>query len=110
MVPFNLALEANNVGRIFDLFLALLLVILVDLVLGLVLDIGFESKSSLVIGGFLHTQHLVKCGLPFITLYQVFLQRSDLGLELIYFPYMVSDNTRARGSRSFIARATRQSK
>jgi hypothetical protein len=108
MVPFNLALEANNVGRIFDLFLALLLDLLVDL--GLVLDVGFESKSSLVIGGFLHTQHLVKCGLPFMTLYQVFLQRSDLGLELIYFPYMVSDNTRARGSGSFIVRATRQSK
>jgi hypothetical protein len=110
MVPFNLALEANNVGRIFDLFLALLLVILRDLLLGLVLDIGFESKSSLVIGGFLHTQHFVKCGFPLMTLYQVFLQRSDLGLELFYFPYMVSDNTRTRGSRNFIARATRQSK
>jgi hypothetical protein len=48
MVPFNLALEANNIGRIFDLFLPLLIVLLVEL--GLVLDIGFESKSSLVIG------------------------------------------------------------
>ena len=49
MMSFNLALEANNLGQIFDLFMALLLV---DL--GLVLVIGNESKSSLVIGGFLH--------------------------------------------------------
>ena len=50
--------------------------------LGLLLVVGDESKSTLVIGGFLHTQHIVKYGLPFMTLYQVFLQRSDLGLEL----------------------------
>ena len=106
MVPFNFALEANNIGQIFDLFLALLL--LVDL--GLVLVIGVESKSTLVIGGLLRTQHLVKCGFPFMTLFQVFLQRKDLGLELFYFLYMVSRNTSTRGSRSFIVRAIRQSK
>ena len=50
MMPFNLALEENNLGRIFYLFMALLLV---DL--GLVLVVGNESKSSLVIGGFLHS-------------------------------------------------------
>ena len=42
MVPLCLALEASNLGRIIDN-------------LGLVLDIGVESKSTLVIGGFLHT-------------------------------------------------------
>ena len=78
MVPFNIALEANNLGRVFDLFLALHLV--VDL--GLLLVIRDKTKSTLVIGGFLNTQHLVKFGLPFMTLYQVFLQRGDLGLEL----------------------------
>jgi hypothetical protein len=103
MVPFNFALEANNLGRIFDLSLALLL--LEDL--GLVLDIGFESKSTLIIGGFLHTQDLVECGLPFLRLYQVFLQRRDSSLELFDFLYMVSNNTSTRGSRSFIVRATR---
>ena len=55
-MPFNLALEANDLGRILDLFLALLLV---ALALGLVLVIGVESKSILVIGGLLHTQHLI---------------------------------------------------
>ena len=45
MVPFNLALQASNLGRILDLFLALLLVNL-----GLVLVVGVESKSTLVIG------------------------------------------------------------
>ena len=87
MVPFFLALEANNVVRILDLILALLLVVL-DLILtiGLLLIIGVESKSSLVIGGFLHTQHLVKCGLPFMTLFQVFLQRSDLKPCALCFP------------------------
>ena len=35
MMPFNLAFEANNLGRILDLFLALLIVV----ALGLVLDI-----------------------------------------------------------------------
>src|SRR5215203_5809543 len=98
-----LELEANQLGRILDFVLALLLV---ALALGLVLVIGIESKSTLVIGGLLHTQHLVKCGFPFMTLFQVFLQRKDLGLELFYFLYMVSRNTSTRGSRSFIIRAT----
>ena len=69
MVPFNIALEANNLGRVFDLFLALILV--VDL--GLLLVIGDKTKSTLVIGGLLNTQHFIKFGLPFMTLYQVFL-------------------------------------
>jgi hypothetical protein len=103
MMPFFLALEANNLGRILDLFLALLLV--VDLGL---LIVGDESKSTLVIGGLLHTQHIVKFGLPFMTLLQVILQRRDLSLELFDFLYMVSNNTRTRGSRSYIVRATRQ--
>ena len=55
--PFNLALEANDLGRILDLNLALLL--LLNLGLGLV--VGVESKSTLVIRGLLHTQHIVKC-------------------------------------------------
>ena len=105
MVPLNLALEANNFGRILDLSLALILV-----ALGLVLDIWVESKSTLVIRGFLHTQNIIKCGFPFMTFLQVFLQGSDLGLELFDFLYMVSSNTSARGGRSFIIRATRQSK
>ena len=54
MMPFNFALEANDLGRILDLFLALLLV-----ALGLLLLIGVESKSTFVIGGFLHTQDIV---------------------------------------------------
>ena len=108
MVPFNLALEANNLGRIFDLILAIFLVVLVLLLdSGLVLIIGVESKSTLVIWEFLHTQHIVECGLPFMTSFQVFLQRSDLGLELFYLLYMVSDNTSTRGSGCFIDRATR---
>ena len=78
MVPFNFALEGNNLGQILDIFLALLLVHL-----GLLLLIGVESKSTFVIGGFLHTQDIVECGIPFMTLFQVFLQRSDLGLELL---------------------------
>jgi hypothetical protein len=69
MVPFNFALEANNLGQILDLFLALLLIYL-----GLVLVSGFESKSTLVIGEFLHTQDLVEGGIPFMTIFQVFLQ------------------------------------
>ena len=97
MVPFNLALEASNLGRILDLFLALLLVNL-----GLVLVVGVESKSTLVIGGLLHTQHVVKCTLPFMAL--------SLGLELSSFLYMVSDNTSTRGGRCIIDRATRKSK
>ena len=106
MVPFNFALEANNLGRVFDLYLALLLVSVV----GLVLVVGVESKSTLVIGGLLHTQHRVKFAFPFMTFYQVILQRSDLGLELFDFLYMVSNNTSNRGSRRFIVRATRQGK
>ena len=47
MMPFNFALEADNLGQILDLFLAL---ILVDL--GLLLLIGVESKSTFVIGDF----------------------------------------------------------
>ena len=81
MMPFNLALEANNLGQILDLFVALLLV---DL--GLVFVIGDVSKSTLVIGKFSHPQHMVKDGPPFMTLFQVFLQRSDLGLEIFLFP------------------------
>ena len=71
---------------------------------------GHYTNSTLVIGGLLHTQHVVKCGLPFVTLFQAFLQRSGLGLELIPFLYMVSDNTRTRGGRCIIVRAIRQSK
>src|SRR4051794_3428089 len=104
MLPFNLALEANNLGRILDLMVALLIV-----KHGLLI-VGVESKSTLVIWGFLPIHDLVKCGLPFMTLFQVFLQRSDLGLELFYFLYMVSNNTSTRGSISFIGRATRQGK
>jgi hypothetical protein len=44
--------------------LALLLVFL-----GLVLVIGVESKSILVIRGFLHTQYTIECGFPFMTLF-----------------------------------------
>ena len=105
MVPFNLALEASDLGRILDLNLALLLV---DR--GLVLDVGVESKSTLVIGELLHTQHVVKSTLPFMTFFQAFLQRSGLGLELSSFLYMVSDNTSTGGGRCIIVRATRQSK
>ena len=97
MMPFNFALEANDLGRILDLFLALLLV-----ALGLILLIGVEYKSTFVIGGFLYTQDIAECGLPFMTLFQVFLQRSDLGLELFDFLYMVSLNTSTRESISFI--------
>ena len=68
MMPFNFALEANNLGRILDVFLALLLVHL-----GLLLLVGVESKSTFVIGGFLHTQDIVECGIPFMTLFQIFL-------------------------------------
>jgi hypothetical protein len=51
MMPFNLALEANNLGQILDLVLALLHLV----ALGLVLVSGVESKSTLIIRGFLHT-------------------------------------------------------
>ena len=80
MMPFNLALEAHNHGQIFSLFMTLLLV-----KVGLVLVIGDESKSTLVIGEFLHPQHIVKGRSPNMTLFQVFLQRSDLCLELFDF-------------------------
>jgi hypothetical protein len=106
MVPFNFALEANNLGQIFDLFLALLLLVY----FGLLLIIRDKSKYTLVIGGFLHTQDLVVFGLPFMTIFQVFLQRNNLGLELFDFLYMVSYNISTRGSRHFIVRATRQGK
>ena len=53
MVPFFLALEANNLGRVLDLFLALLLVFLdLDRTIGVLLIIGVESKSTLVSGRF----------------------------------------------------------
>ena len=105
-----LALEAHNVGRIHHLTLAILVVALVlQLVGGLVLNIGVESKPTLFIGGFLHTQDIIECGFPFMTLFQVIPQGSDLSLELFDFLYMVSINTSTRGSRSFIVRATRQS-
>ena len=108
-MPFNFALEANNLGRIFDLFLALLLVVFDPiLTFGLLLDVGDKPKSSLVIWGFLRTQHIVKFGFPFMTLYQIFLQISDLVLELFDFLYMVSDSTSTRGSRGLIVRAKRQ--
>jgi hypothetical protein len=70
MVPFNFVLEANNLDQILDLFLALLLFVY----LGLVIVTRDKSKSTLVIGGYLHTQDLVECGLPFMTFFQVFLQ------------------------------------
>jgi hypothetical protein len=69
MVPFNFALDANNLGQIFDLFLTLFL--LNDF--GLILVVGDKSKSTLVIRGLLHTQHVVEFGPPFMTFYQVFL-------------------------------------
>jgi hypothetical protein len=53
MVPFNFALETNNIGQILDLFLALLLLVYFGFLI-----IGDKSKSTLVIGGFLHTQDL----------------------------------------------------
>src|SRR3954470_987650 len=105
MMSFNLALEANNLGPIIDLGLAILLVSL-----GLVLVIGVESKSTFIIRGFLHIQNIIECGFPFMTLFQVIPQRGDLGLKIFDFLYMVSRNTSTRGSRIFIVRATRQSK
>src|SRR3954469_4396580 len=109
MMPFFLALEAHNVGRILHLSLALLLVALVlqrDSVLAL--GVGVESKPTLVTWGASHTQHILERGLPFMTPFQVILQRSDLSLELFDFLYMVNINNNTRGSRSFIVRATRQ--
>jgi hypothetical protein len=106
MVPFNFVLEVNNLGQIFDLSLALLLVVN----RGLLVVVGDKPKSTLIIGGFLHTQHIVDFGYPFMALYQVFLQRRDLGLKLFDFLYMVSNNTSTRENRSFIVRATTQGK
>ena len=74
-MPFNLALEENNLGRILDLGLALLL----D-EHGLLI-IGVESKSTLVIWGFFPIQDLVKCGLPFMTLFQVFFKEVTWALS-----------------------------
>jgi hypothetical protein len=70
MVPLNFALETNNLGKIIDLLLVLLCLVY----FGLLLLIRDESKSTLVIGGFLHTQDLVGCGLPFMMIFQVFPQ------------------------------------
>jgi hypothetical protein len=47
MVPFNFALEANNLGQIFDLSLALLSLVNFGLLI-----VGYKPKSTLVIGGF----------------------------------------------------------
>jgi hypothetical protein len=59
MMPFNLALEAHNLGGVLHMPLAL-----VPLVRGgLVLVVGVESKSTLFIGEFL----------PFMTLYEFLL-------------------------------------
>jgi hypothetical protein len=63
MMPFNIALEANNLGQIIDLVFALILV-----AFGLIV-IGVESKSTLVIGRFLHTQNIIECGFSFMTLF-----------------------------------------
>jgi hypothetical protein len=52
------------------LFLALLLLVY----FGLFLVVRDKSKSTLVIGRFLHTQDLIECGLPFVMFFQVFLQ------------------------------------
>ena len=95
MVSNILALEACNVGIILDLVLPLLLF------LGL-LVVGSEAKSTLFMRGFLNTQDIFESGVPFMTLFQVFLQRSDLGHELFDFLYIVSLNTSTRGSISFI--------
>ena len=79
MVSNILALEACNAGIILDLVLSLLLF------LGL-LVVGDETKSTLVMRGFLNTQDSVESGISFMTHFQVFLQISDLGLELFFFP------------------------
>ena len=79
VVPFNLALEASDLGRILDLNLALLLLFLLNLGLGLV--VGVESKSTLVIGGLLHTQHVGKCTFPFMTLSKTFFKEATWALR-----------------------------
>jgi hypothetical protein len=63
MMAFDFALEANNLGRILDLLLTLLLLE----GFGLPIVVGDKSKSTLVIGRFLCTQHLVEFRLPFMT-------------------------------------------
>jgi hypothetical protein len=47
MMPFNFALEANNLGRILDFLLDLLLLEEFGLLI-----VGYKSKSTLVIGDF----------------------------------------------------------
>ena len=90
MMPFYFALEANNLGRTLDLFLALLLV-----ALGLLLLIGVESKSTFVIGGFLHTQDIVECGFPFMTLSKSFFKEVTWALSsLISSTLLVSTQAR----------------
>jgi hypothetical protein len=100
MVSNILALEASNVGLIVDLVLSLLFI-------GLIV-VGDETKTTLVMRGFLNTQDRVESGISFMTLFQVLHQISDLGLELFVFLYKVSINKGTRGSRIFIIRATRQ--
>ena len=82
MVPFNIALEANNLGRVFDLFLALLLI--VDL--GLLLVVGDKTNSTLVIGGLLNTQHLVKFGLPFMILKGIVTENNNFSYTILHIP------------------------
>src|SRR3989337_3311022 len=101
MVSNILSVEACNVCLILDFVLSLILF------LGL-LVIGSETKTTLVSRGFLNTQDSVESEISFMTHFQVFLQISDLGLELFVFLYKVSINKSTRGSRSFIIRATRQ--
>ena len=60
-----LALEACDVGRILDLVLSLIPF------LGL-LVVGDETKSTLVMRGFLTTQNIVESGISFMTHFQVF--------------------------------------
>ena len=110
MMPFFLALEANDLGHVLDLFLALLVVVL-DLgrTIGLLLVIGVKSKSTLVIGGFLHTQDIVECGLPFMTLFQVLLQRRDLGLVLFSLPWLVTTQVLEEVEVSLLEQQVRES-
>src|ERR1041385_3583519 len=99
MVSNFLAFEANNVGLILDLVLSLLIV------LGLLL-VGYKTMFTPILREIVYTQDIVECGFPIIELLQVFLQTSDLGLELFVFLYNVSIDKRARGYISFIIRAT----
>jgi hypothetical protein len=79
MMPFNFAFEANNLGQVLDLFLALLT--LEDF--GLILVVEDKFKSTLFIGGFLHTQHLIEFGLPFDTSKTYLLSQTLLLLFLL---------------------------